>query len=225
MIRDSWLAQDPLPVDPMPILETWQREAFEERLAQNPHAIALATVDEGGDPSVRMVLCKRIDTERGEVVFYSDRTSRKGRAIAAHPRAAAAFYWGPQNRQARVEGTVRIVEASDADAYFATRPSDSQIGAWASHQSRPVASRAELERRVEEEAKRLGVEPGSQPSPDIPRPPRWVGYALELEAVELWVSRPGRIHDRAVWARQRDETNDTRSEAAWGPWQATRLQP
>ena len=206
----------------MPILETWQREAFEERLAPNPHAIALATVDASGDPSVRMVLCKRIDAERGEVVFYSDRTSRKGRALDVHPRAAAVFYWGPQNRQARVEGGVRIVEDSDADAYFASRPSDSQVGAWASEQSRPVASRAELERRVEEEAERLGVVPGSEPSPDIPRPARWVGYAIELEAVELWVSRPGRIHDRAVWQRQRDVNG---AEAPWGPWRATRLQP
>jgi pyridoxamine 5'-phosphate oxidase len=222
MTRDDWLARDPLPGDPMPLLETWQREAFEERLQPNPHAIALATVDESGHPSVRMVLCKRVDTERGEVVFYSDRTSRKGRAMEAHPHAAAVFYWGPQARQARVEGAVRIVEASEADAYFASRPSDSQVGAWASQQSRPVASRAALERRVAEEAKRLGVEPGDAPEPGIPRPPHWVGYALELAAVELWVSRPGRIHDRAVWTRERSGRG---AEATWCPWAATRLQP
>ena len=220
--RDDWLARDPLPQDPLPILQAWQREAFDERLQANPHAIALATVDPDGNPSVRMVLCKGIDVERSEIVFYSDSRSRKGRELAANPRAAAVFHWGPQNRQARVEGAVRVVAAAAADAYFASRPSESQLGAWASEQSRPIASRRDLTLRVEAEAARFGVEPGETPCEGVPRPPHWVGYAICLEAVELWVSRPGRIHDRAVWSRRRQ---DSGSGDPWGPWSVTRLQP
>ena len=219
---DAWLARDPLPADPLPILEAWQREAFAAAEQPNPHAIALATVDSAGNPAVRMVLCKRIDPERAEVVFYSDRRSSKGHALANHPRAAAVFYWGFQNRQARVEGRVRIVSDLDADAYFASRPSDSQLGAWASEQSQPIGSRRELEERLRAAGERFGVEPGAEPSTQVPRPPHWVGYAIVLDTIELWVSRPGRIHDRVVWRRLQGHAEE---ETGWSPWRTTRLQP
>lgn len=218
---DEWLAQDPLPVDPLPILADWQRDAFDQGLQSNPHAIALATVEPDGAPAVRMVLCKRIDVELGEVIFYTDRRSRKGCALANHPRAAAVFYWGPQNRQARVTGEVRFVDDSEADAYFATRPSDSQLGAWASEQSHPIDSRRDLERRLSAEAKRFGIKPGNSPCAELPRPPHWVGYAIQLDRIELWVSRPGRIHDRVVWKRP---ARASRAEARC-PWTSQRLQP
>jgi len=211
--RDGWLAEDPLPSDPFAILQRWLDEAFAAREQPNPHAIAVATVDADGRPSVRMVLCKAIDVSRGEIVFYTDRSSRKGAALAADPRAAAVFHFAPQNRQVRIEGAVTPTSDADSDAYFASRPSDSQIGAWASDQSQPLAARKELVARVAAQTRRFGATPGDAPDPNIPRPQKWGGYALRADAIELWVSRPARIHDRAVW---------TRSERGWKP---TRLQP
>lgn len=211
---DAWLSQDPLPDDPFPIVKRWQDEAFAAAAQPNPHAIALATVDADGAPSVRMLLCKAIDVERGAIVFYTGRSSRKGAALAHDARAAAIFYWGPQNRQVRIEGRTELTSDEDSDAYFASRPADSQIGAWASDQSQPVASRAELLSRVEREIERLGATPGDAPDPSVPRPAKWGGYILQADLVELWVSRPGRIHDRAVWTR-----------SSRGGWQTTRLQP
>jgi pyridoxamine 5'-phosphate oxidase len=141
---DAWLGRDPLPADPMPLLEGWLDEAFAAGLARNPHAIALATSDAGGDPSVRMVLCNAIEPGPGALVFYSHRPSQKGRELEARPRAAAVFYFEAQERQARVTGAVERVAAAEADAYFATRPVDAQVGAWASSQSAPLGSRDEL---------------------------------------------------------------------------------
>lgn len=212
-LPDAWLSEDPLPRDPFPILARWLEEAFSVGAQPNPHAIALATVDPDGRPSARMLLCKAIDVARGAIVFYSDRSSRKGVALAADPRAAATFYFGPQNRQVRIEGTVAFTSDADSDAYFASRPADSQIGAWASNQSRPLASRAELVARVEREARGFGTALGDPPNPSIPRPEKWGGYVLTADAIELWVSRPARIHDRALWTR------------ADGGWTVTRLEP
>jgi pyridoxamine 5'-phosphate oxidase len=195
----------------MPILKSWLDEAFSAGAQPNPHAVALATVDPDGSPSVRMVLCNAIEPEAGDLVFYSNRESRKGLALAWHPRAALVFYWGPQSRQARVEGPVRLISDADSDAYFATRPLDAQVGAWASDQSQPIATRSELERKVELAARKVARMP--QPL----RPPYWGGYALRADKVELWVSRPARIHDRALWTRSLD------TSAA--PWTVVRLQP
>ena len=125
-LPDAWLCADPLPGDPFPIVEQWQQEAFAAALQPNPHAMALCTVDGDGSPSARMVLCKQIDVEAGAIVFYTDRSSHKGVALAANPRAAAVFYWGPQSRQVRVTGSVELTSDADSDAYFASRPADSQ---------------------------------------------------------------------------------------------------
>lgn len=219
-LPDAWLCGDPLPADPIPQLKAWLDEAFDRGLQKNPHAVCLSTIDADGRPSARMVLCNAIDVERGAFVMYTNRESRKGRAIAANPRAAIVFYWGPHDRSARVEGSIEWTPEADCDAYFATRPVDAQVGAWASAQSEPIGSREELVARVHAEADRFGVELGEQVSGRIPRPPHWGGFTLVADAVELWVSRPARIHDRARWTRDLDDSL-TRA----GDWHVERLQP
>ena len=141
-----------------------------------------------------MVLCKAIDAERGRLSFYTHRDSPKGRALAARPEAALCFYFGPQGRQARVGGPVLPAPDADSDDYFASRPEDARIGAWASQQSRPIGSRAELEERVREVARRFGAE--------VPRPPHWGGYVVIAASVELWISGVARLHDRGLWRRE-----------------------
>ncbi len=202
-LPDAWLGQDPLPTDPIPVAQRWLAEAFAAGRQENPHAIALATVDPDGAPSVRMVLCTLIQDDGG-IVFHSNRSSRKGMALAGDPRAAAVFHW--PNRQVRVEGRVELLADPQSDAYFAGRPRESQLGAWASDQSAPIDSRDDLIERMAQVAQRFG-------EGQIPRPPNWGGYLLRATSVEIWASRPGRIHDRALWTR-----------AALG-WSAQRLQP
>jgi pyridoxamine 5'-phosphate oxidase len=216
---DQWLAEDPLPDDPLPVLKRWLDQAFDDGVQPNPHAVSLATIDPDGRPSVRMVLCNHIDVSRGAFIMYTNLESRKGRALLANPHAAIAFYWGPRNRSARVEGVVELTPAADCDAYFATRPIDAQVGAWASAQSEPIASRAAMLSKVEAQAKRFGVELDGPGGGGIPRPPHWGGFTLVAERVELWVSRPARIHDRAEWRREHSERGEPL------PWSVTRLQP
>lgn len=191
---------DPAPgaaCDPFALFTLWFREAQgAEALAE---AMALATADAAGRPSVRMVLLKGVDPhtapERG-FVFYTNHDSRKGTELAANPRAALLFYWKTQNRQVRIEGRVREVSAAEADAYFATRPRLSRLGAWASEQSRPLAAREILEARLHEAERRF-------PGEDIPRPPYWTGYRLIPEAFEFWEERPYRLHERRLFTRDR----------------------
>jgi len=195
-----------------------------DRFAQGRGNITLrmcARPARDGRPSVRMVLCNAIDEQRGAFVMYTNRESRKGRAIVAHPRAAIVFYWGPQSRQARVEGAVEFTPDADCDAYFATRPVDAQVGAWASRQSEPVASRDALVRSVHAQAERFGVDLAESEPANIPRPPHWGGFTLVADAVELWISRPARIHDRATWTRRIETAGGERS----GAWKVRRLQP
>lgn len=208
--RDAWLGEDPLPSEPVPIVERWLAEAFADPALENPHAIALASVDPDGRPSVRMVLCNAIDPLRGAFTFYSNRESRKGRALAQDPRAAIAFHW--PGRQVRVEGRVEATPDEVCDAYFASRPLEARLGAWASRQSQPIASRDALLAGFEAVAQRFGAREESDP---VPRPPHWGGYTLVATSVELWASRRGRLHDRALWRR----------EAEGRAWQVTRLQP
>jgi pyridoxamine 5'-phosphate oxidase len=168
---------------------------FAEAQAKEPrdaNAMTLATASARSAPSARMVLLKGVD-ERG-FVFYGNLDSRKGEDLAGNPRAALCFHWKSLRRQVRVEGAVEGVSAAEADAYFATRPRESQIGAWASAQSRPVASRQALEERFAEAARRFGDGP-------IPRPPRWSGWRVVPERIEFWHERPHRLHDRLVHIR------------------------
>jgi pyridoxamine 5'-phosphate oxidase len=214
-LRDAWLAEDPLPDEPVAIVKRWLDEAFAEGRQESPHAVALATVDPDGRPSVRMLLVSEIDVPGARFVFYTNRESRKGRALAADPRAAIVFNW--PGRQARVEGVVAPTCDATSDAYFATRPLEARLGAWASRQSEPVASRAALLETLAEVAERFDARAESDV---VPRPPHWGGYALRAEQVELWASRRGRIHDRALWSRVAAAAGTTAER-----WDVTRLQP
>jgi pyridoxamine 5'-phosphate oxidase len=221
-LPDAWLCRTPLPPDPVPILRDWLDEAFAAGLQQNAHAVSLATIDPDGRPSARMVLCNHIDVERGAFVMYTNRESRKGRALKANPRAAIVFYWGPHQRSARVEGRVEFTPDAECDAYFATRPLDAQLGAWASAQSECIETREELVAKIEAQAERFGVRLGDASAEGIPRPPHWGGFTMVADAIELWVSRPARIHDRALWTRELDAAGEPGAESGW---RVSRLQP
>jgi len=203
---------DTLPDDPLPLVEGWIAEA--QAASRNATSMALATVDPDGRPSARMVICRGFDPIAGWFVFYTDRDSRKGRELDAHPRAAVVFHWDVFERQVRVEGPVTLAPPEQVDAYWKTRPADARIAAIATDQSRPIASRAALLALVEDAARRFGSDP--------PRPDRWVGYRIWAEQVELWVGQPARVHDRAVWTRT---LAPGQGGFASGPWTSTRLQP
>ena len=177
--------------DPHQLFEEWFAEA---RLAEpnDPEAMALATVDPAGRPSVRMVLLKAHD-QRG-FVFYTNSLSDKGRSLAANPNAALLFHWKSLRRQVRIEGPVEPVAAEQADAYFATRSRQSQLAAWASDQSRPMASRSTFEGRYQALVEQYE-------SRDVPRPPHWWGYRVAPERIEFWIDRAHRLHERRLFTR------------------------
>ena len=175
--------------DPHLLFDEWLVEARAAEL-NDPEAMALATADAEGRPSVRMVLLKGHDA-RG-FVFYTNLDSRKGGELATNAHAALLFHWKSLRRQVRVEGPVEPVTPEEADAYFATRARDSQLGAWASDQSRPLHARGTFERRFQEVRERFD---GS----DVPRPPRWSGFRVVPERIEFWNDRAHRLHERRVF--------------------------
>ncbi len=188
--------------DPIELFARWFELAGEG--APLPEAVCVATVDADGAPDARMVLLKGFD-ERG-FRFFTNEGSAKGRQLAARPAAALTFYWRELDRQVRVRGPVERVPAAEADEYFATRPRDSRLGAWASPQSERLASRAELEERLERARERFG-------DGEIERPPHWGGYRVVPEAIEFWQGQVGRLHDRFRYERE------------GGTWKVTRLGP
>lgn len=177
--------------DPFALFEEWIAAARKSE-PDDPTACALATADSRGRPSVRMVLLKGFD-ERGPV-FYTNLESPKAADLQANPHAALCFHWAKLERQVRIDGAVEPVAPEEADAYFATRPRLSQLGAWASRQSRPMSGRFELEQAVAAAAARFGIG-------RVPRPPHWSGFRIVPETFEFWVQRPFRHHDRQRFTR------------------------
>jgi pyridoxamine 5'-phosphate oxidase len=177
--------------EPFALFSQWFEDA-RLREVNDPEAMALATVDADGLPDVRMVLCKGVEADG--LVFYTNAESAKGRQIEANPQAAALFHWKTLRRQARFRGAVTPLDDAASDLYFHSRPRASQIGAWASQQSRPLESRAGLEQRVAEYTERFG-------EGEIPRPPYWRGFRIAVREAELWADGDYRLHDRVRFTR------------------------
>jgi pyridoxamine 5'-phosphate oxidase len=203
-LRGLWWPPVPTP-DPFERFAVWYADAV-KAIPVDPNSMVLSTVGPTGRPSARVLLLKGFDA-RG-FVFYTNLESRKGHELAAHPAGALTFHFQPLGRQVRVEGAVQRVSPEEADAYFATRPRGSQVGAWASTQSAPLPSRETLLARVAE------VEAHYQGKP-IPRPPHWSGYRLVPDRIEFWVGRENRLHEREVFLR---DTPDA-------PWTVQHLYP
>ena len=205
--RTTWLTSGDFTAadEPFALFATWLKDATASE-PRDPNAMTLATVDGAGMPNARMVLLKGVDA-RG-FVFYTNMDSTKGQELDAAHKAALVFHWKSLNRQVRLRGDVERVTPAEADAYFATRPKQAQIGAWASKQSAPLESRLAFEKAVALYAAKFALS-------DVPRPPQWSGYRLLPMSIEFWHDRPFRLHDRVVFKR----------EALSAPWNKTRLYP
>lgn len=199
----SELLEEVVQRHPIAQLKLWLDDAYALEIP-DPNAMCLATADAACQPSARIVLLRGLD-ERG-LVFYTSYFSQKGREIETNPKGAALFYWPQSERQVRVEGTIDQISEDESDTYFATRPRGHQLGAWASEQSEPVETRAILDQRMDDFAKRFEGE-------EIPRPHSWGGYRLEPKRFEFWQGRPNRMHDRIEY------------RAEGRGWSIRRLQP
>ena len=203
----SWLTSGDFTAadEPLRLFSAWLTEATAAE-PRDPTAMTLATIDADGLPNARMVLLKGVDA-RG-FIFYTNLDSQKGRELAVHPQAALVFHWKSLNRQVRVRGDVGRVSDAEADAYFATRAKQAQIGAWASKQSSPLESRLAFEKAVARYAAKYALS-------EVPRPPHWSGFRIAPRSIEFWQERPFRLHDRVEFRR----------ESLSAPWSKTRLYP
>ncbi|MBV6632899.1 MAG: pyridoxamine 5'-phosphate oxidase [Alphaproteobacteria bacterium] len=201
-------------INPFKLFGQWFEDAKENEI-NDPNAMTIATVDEDGMPSARMVLLKDFD-ERG-FVFYTNHTSRKGRELYDNPATALMFYWKSLRRQVRIEGDAAPVPDAEADAYFASRSRGSRIGAWASLQSQPLESREALKARVE------AIE-AAYPGEDVPRPPHWSGFRVSPRRIEFWEDMPFRLHNRIVFHAVPTATDDPAAGTVAG-WRTERLYP
>ncbi|MEX2600997.1 MAG: pyridoxamine 5'-phosphate oxidase [Balneolaceae bacterium] len=194
------LPDDGLPDDPLILLSGWLDQAVRADVME-PNAMSLATTGPEGNPDVRTVLLKGI-TARG-ILFFTNYRSAKGEQLSAHPYAACCFWWPELERQIRLAGHVQKLPAEESRDYFASRPRESRIGAWASVQSQPVSNRAELDNRFREYEKKFEGE-------EIPMPDYWGGFEIQAERIEYWQGRPGRLHDRILYTRSGDEWKQNR---------------
>ena len=204
------LRRTDLAADPATQFQIWW-DGWMATTHYDPAACVLATADAQGRPSARYVLCRHADADG--FVVYTNLESRKGADLAVNPHAALVFGWLDMNRQVRVEGPVTVVDDAVADAYWATRPRGSQLGAWASDQSEVMTDRAELEQRYADVIARFGPDDDGDP---IPRPAHWTGLCIALHRVEFWQGRPDRLHDRFEYRRPVE---------GFGPWEINRLAP
>lgn len=217
------------PGDPLAIVGEWFDEAIRQAVQRHPNAMTLATVDTESRPSARVVLIKNLSTTEGYATFYSHYESRKSLELDNNPHAAGVLHWDRQGRQVRFEGRVVRCPDDESDAYFATRPTGSQLNAWVSEQSRPLSDMDELERRATDKAQDLGLtadftdRKAAQSVVHIPRPPFWGGYRLWFTAVELWSEGKDRFHERLRY--ERALTAMDAYAFATGPWSHQRLQP
>jgi pyridoxamine 5'-phosphate oxidase len=200
----STLEEDDAGSDPHALFQRWFEDAVQAG-GRDPNAMSLATVDPAGRPSVRIVLCKEFDP-RG-FVFFTNYASKKGRELAGNPHACLLFFWAQLERQVRICGRVDPVAGAESDAYFAERPIEARLGAWASPQSEAIAGRAALDERLAQARQRFAGDPAP------PRPPNWGGYRLVPDSLEFWQGRPSRLHDRLLFTR------------AAGQWARVRLAP
>lgn len=194
-------------LNPLSIFDSWFAEARETEL-NDGNAMTIATADANGQPAARMVLLKGHGPDG--FIFYTNQESRKAADIVANPKAAILFHWKSLRRQIRIEGNLSAVSDETADAYFATRSRDSQLGAWASDQSRPLDSRATFEARFEEVKARFDGQ-------DVARPPHWSGYCLTPERFEFWQDREHRLHERRIFVRANDSDRDSWNEGMLYP--------
>ncbi len=214
------LLPDPLPAEPMSLLQEWLASAALKSRQPNPNAMILATATPDARPAARVVLCKGVVSDPGYLVFYTNYDSRKGRDLGGNARAAVVFHWDSLHRQLRIEGRVVRSPPAESDAYFHSRPWGSRLGAWASEQSRPIASRAALIAALARAAAKYGAQ--AVVGRSVPRPDHWGGFRLWAETVEFWVEGQFRIHDRVRFTR---ELAESESGFTASNWSLTRLQP
>ena len=232
-MTDSYLAPrlpDDLPNDPMHWVDAWLIDAVDKQVKRNPSSMAIITSGSDARPSARMVLCKDFHADPGYLVFYTNYKSNKASQIEENPNVAVLFHWDQLGRQVRIEGQAVRSPDAESDAYFATRDWGSQIGAWGSDQSAPLASRNALIAQVAKRALKLGVNVAKNlqsiigsDQPTISRPPHWGGFRIWASRVELWIEGKDRIHDRACWERTLTRQDD--DSFVVGEWSGNRLQP